>query len=65
MNSKRASHEQVLWSLDNLALSFQKVAALECLEAKVIVVEVSRVVQPGVDLVAVCLEANADSRSSK
>jgi hypothetical protein len=55
MDSQGASHEHVLWSLNNFAFGLEKVTPLESLEAKEVVVEVSGVVQLGVDLLSVLL----------
>ena len=55
MDSEGASHEHVLWSLDDLALGLEEIAPLEGLEAEEVVVEVSRVIQLGIDLVSVLL----------
>lgn len=56
MDSQGTSHEHVLWSLNNFVVTFEKVASLECLEPKEIVVEVSRIVQLGIDLINVLLD---------
>ena len=53
MDSNRASHEQMLWPLNYLAMTLEKVAAFESLESKEIVVEISRVVNFRVDEVFV------------
>ena len=41
MNADSNTHKHVLWTLSNLAINTEKVGALECLEAKVLVVEVA------------------------
>ena len=54
MNSKRASHEHVLWPLDNLIIISEEIALLESLEAEEVVIEVTGVIKLGIDLVNVC-----------
>ncbi len=56
MNSKRASHEHVLWSLNNFTIGLKKVASLQGLESKEIVVEVSGIVEFGINFFDVLLD---------
>ena len=53
VNTNRNTHQHVLWSLGNLAVQFKQVAAFECLEAKVIVLQIALVENGRVQLVLV------------
>ena len=60
MNSKGSSHEHVLRSLNNLTIGLKKVASLQGLESEEVVVEVSRIIEFGINFINVLLYNSFD-----
>lgn len=53
MDANSGSHQHVLWTLDDFSVYFQQIRSLECLEAKVVVVEVAIVDNGRIQLICV------------
>jgi hypothetical protein len=65
MNAHRDPHQHLLWTLCNLSIDLEEIGPLQSLEAKVVVVPISPVLDGGFQLFVVCLDDLVDLGRNK